>query len=265
MHLVVTYSRPMKTFFTFGENLFWNQSLAGWLSRAMDRNIPLWLWLAVAPLSWVAGGVNVVGLLEVSPLAITQMTGITSSLAIDTISPDPHSEIYWATLLSAFVGGCVLSGLLVDAGHPQLERRFTLLLLLQSLMLLVATQLLIDGERVGLYLAAGVCGLQNGVVTICSRSLFRTTHLSGMLTDVGVFVGQRLRRSPTDDRRFGRSLLVIASFFAGGLFGALTFQSMKCQCLLWMVIVLAVVSGCHAVALHLRSRRPDEATKKAPA
>merc|ERR1712129_339902 len=63
--------------------------------------------------------------------------------------------------------------------------------LLGVAVLLVATTLLAD-YKVARYLAAGACGLQNGMVTMWTGAVVRTTHVTGLLTDVGLIIGRLL-------------------------------------------------------------------------
>ena len=73
-------------------------------------------------------------------------------------------------------------------------------------------------------------GLQNAIVTKLSGAVIRTTHVTGMLTDIGIDLGRRLfaagaREAPAGD--LPRLLLLsslVALFFAGGVVGALGFQ-----------------------------------------
>ena len=70
-------------------------------------------------------------------------------------------------------------------------------------------------ERVhllGALLAAMACGLQNAMVTTYSGALVRTTHLSGMFTDLGIGLGHLLRGLPLPVRRLSLSALIIGGF-----------------------------------------------------
>lgn len=74
------------------------------------------------------------------------------------------------------------------------------------------------------------CGLQNGTVTLVSRSVVRITHLTGVTTDLGIglvrVLGKRFLSSPHPDElraNFVR-LAVIGSFIAGSVVGVPLFD-----------------------------------------
>jgi uncharacterized membrane protein YoaK (UPF0700 family) len=76
----------------------------------------------------------------------------------------------------------------------------------------------------GIYLASCACGLQNAMVSTYSGSVVRTTHLSGMFTDLGIFLGHAMRRLPVDSRRLRLCFLIISAFLAGGIAGTVFFK-----------------------------------------
>jgi len=60
-------------------------------------------------------------------------------------------------------------------------------------LLLCLTVVLSDSE-IAAYLAIAACGLQNGMATSYSGAVIRTTHVTGIATDVGLLLGRMLRR-----------------------------------------------------------------------
>lgn len=67
------------------------------------------------------------------------------------------------------------------------------------------------------------CGLQNAMATTFSGAVVRTTHLSGMFTDLGIGIGHALRGMPLPTRRLLLSAVIISGFLAGGIAGAWLF------------------------------------------
>lgn len=57
------------------------------------------------------------------------------------------------------------------------------------------------------------------MVSTYSGTVVRTTHVSGMFTDLGLFLGHALRGLPIDILRMKMSLLVISGFLIGGIVG----------------------------------------------
>jgi uncharacterized membrane protein YoaK (UPF0700 family) len=75
-------------------------------------------------------------------------------------------------------------------------------------------------------------GLQNAVITKISKAEIRTTHITGLVTDLGIELGKLLymnRNQPGPPVRANRQrlrvhLALVLGFFLGGLMGALGFK-----------------------------------------
>ena len=89
-----------------------------------------------------------------------------------------------------------------------------------ALLLFAAIPLFKQEQILGALLAAMACGLQNAMATTYSGSVVRTTHLSGMFTDLGIGLGHLLRGMPLPMRRLTLSGLIISGFLGGGVLGA---------------------------------------------
>ena len=189
----------------------------------MISKLPRWVWTGAWVLAFIAGMVNVVGLLGFEHQAITHLTGNTSLLAAALASRDAAASMHLAALIGAFVAGTAISGFLIQDSTLQLGRRYGVALLLVSLLLFSAVPLLRLGSAYGMYAAACACGLQNAMASTYSGAVVRTTHVSGMFTDLGIFLGHALRRLPVDTRRLKLCVLVISGFLAGGVAGTFAF------------------------------------------
>ena len=135
-------------------------------------------------------------------------------------------------LLIAFSLGAMLSGLLIRDSTLQLGRRYGVALALESALLLVAIPLFERHQIWGALAAAMACGLQNAMATTFSGAVVRTTHLSGMFTDLGIGLGHLLRGLPLQVRRLTLSGLIISGFLAGGILGARLFMRWQYDALL---------------------------------
>lgn len=189
----------------------------------MGVQLPRWVWIGAAALSCVAGIVNVVGFLGFQHQAITHLTGNTSLLAASLATGDWRSARHLFAAMAAFVAGAALGGLIVQDSTLRLGRRYGVALTIEALLLLLAVPLFQRGSVVGPACAALACGLQNAMATTFSGAVVRTTHVSGMFTDLGIMLGHALRGMPLARRRLGLCVLVISFFFAGGMVGALMF------------------------------------------
>ncbi len=190
----------------------------------MISKLPRWIWAGAWALAFVAGIVNVVGLLGFQHQTVTHLTGSTTMLAASLAALDGPAVRHLLALIGAFVAGTTLSGFLIQDDALRLGRHYGVALLLESALLCAAVPLLWHEQALGMYLAACACGLQNAMVSTYSGTVVRTTHLSGMFTDLGIFLGQALRGQPVDARRLRLCVIVITGFFCGGLVGALAFR-----------------------------------------
>jgi len=170
--------------------------------------------------------INIVGLLGFEHRAVTHLTGITSNLS-DAVATG-HGEVIVRSLgvIGSFLAGSMLSGFLIQDGTLKLGRSYGLSLGLEAMLLFAAVPLLERQFHLGVCLAAAACGLQNAMATTYSGASVRTTHLSGMFTDLGIFLGHRCRGLAVDLRRIKLCLVIISGFFCGGVAGGVAFRKM---------------------------------------
>lgn len=224
----------------------------------MISKLPRWVWGGAWALAFIAGIVNVVGLLGFERQAITHLTGNTSLLAEALATRNFSATIHFAALIGAFFTGTVLSGFLIKDSTLQLGRRYGVALLLASLLLFVAVPLLERNSAYGMYAAACACGLQNAMVSTYSGAVVRTTHLSGMFTDLGIFLGHALRGLPVDTRRMRLCFLVISGFLCGGVAGTLAFQAFGYSALFFPASLTAIVSITYGLYKVRRARAQSQ-------
>lgn len=217
----------------------------------MISRLPRWVWTGAWVLAAIAGMVNVVGLLGFEHQAISHLTGNTSLLGEALAVHDLAGVLHFAFLIGAFVAGSTLSGFLIQDSTLQLGRRYGVALLLVSLLLFASVPLLQLKSAYGMYAAACACGLQNAMVSTYSGAVVRTTHVSGMFTDLGIFLGHALRGLTVDIRRLTLCLLVISGFLCGGILGTFAFHGFGYSALFFpagLTAVVAISYGVYAFA-----------------
>lgn len=189
----------------------------------MISRLPTWVWSGAASLAVVAGMVNVVGYLGFEHQAVTHLTGTTSLLGASIAQGQARSALHLLVMILAFVGGAALSGMIIQDSTLRLGRRYGVALTIEAVLLACAVPLFERQQIAGAALAAIACGLQNAMTATYSGALVRTSHLTGMFTDLGVFLGHRLRGMAVDQRRLWLCTLIICGFLLGGVIGALLF------------------------------------------
>lgn len=191
------------------------------------RQLPRWAWIGGGALAFIAGMVNAAGYMGFRHQSISNLTGSTTLLGISLGSADAGEALHWAVSLLAFVVGATLSGVIVQKSTLKLGRPYSVALILESLLLFAAVPLLDRHWSTGLWLASTACGLQNGMASTYSGMVFRTTHVSGMFTDLGIYLGHRLRGLDVDTLRVRVCVLVITTFMLGGAVGAALFARLQ--------------------------------------
>lgn len=193
-------------------------------------------------LAFVAGAANAGGFLAVQQYT-SHMTGIVSDMA-DQIALG-HFMLALAGLLAlvVFVAGAALSAYLVNwARVRRLQGLFALPLLVEAILLLVFGLLGASLEAqmtffvpVTVLLLCFMMGLQNAIITKISRAEIRTTHVTGLVTDIGIGFGRLLHARQVPDahaaeelqavrRRLELHVSLVGLFFVGGVLGALGYK-----------------------------------------
>jgi uncharacterized membrane protein YoaK (UPF0700 family) len=221
----------------------------------MTERLATWVWVGAAALACVAGMVNVVGYLGFEHQAITHLTGTTSLLGAALAQGEFTAVWQLAAMIAAFVGGAMLSGLLVQDSVLRLGRRYGVALAFEALLLAAAVPLFEHGSFAGPLLAAVAIGLQNAMATTYSGAIVRTSHVSGMFTDLGITLGHALRGLPVARRRLWLCLVIITSFLAGGVLGALAFAALDYRALHIPAALTGVTGLSYAVWKHRKTYR----------
>jgi len=204
--------------------------------------LPPWVETGAFTLAFTAGSVNAVGLLGFSHQAVSHLTGTSTLLGLGMAQLDVLSSVHLLLVILSFVVGAALSGFLIDSSALQPGRRYGLALLLETALLLLAMLALQHNSVAGHYLASAACGLQNAMVTTYSGAIIRTTHVSGLFTDLGLMLGARLRGQAIDRRKATLFLLLIGGFILGGCLGALAFSALHFQALFLPATLTAVMA-----------------------
>ena len=213
-----------------------------------------WAWVGGGVLAFIAGMVNACGFMGFQHESITNLTGSTTLLGVAMGTGDARGALHWGLAIIAFLLGAVLSGAIVQQRTLQLGRRYGVALVLESLLLFAAVPLLEQSDVIGLYLASMAIGLQNGMASTYSGMVFRTTHVTGMFTDLGIYIGERLRGLAVDSLRIRVCILVTVSFTLGGFIGALVFLAWGERTLLIPALLTGVCGLSYTLYNHYASR-----------
>ncbi len=209
----------------------------------MVRHLPKWSWFGGGILAFSAGMINVIALLGFSHEAATHVTGLFSQLAIHLYEIDLSAcGPYFYAIFSFFLGS-FFCGLIIRDPNFKGGRRYGYALAVESLILFLSAYGFIHQQIWGAYLASVAAGLQNAMVSHFSGAIVRTTHLTGILTDLGVLTGNIvMRRERVDIQRLALFFMIMVSFFSGCLVGALGYHHWQAHFMFAPAILIGVLS-----------------------
>ena len=212
-----------------------------------------------ALLAFNAGAINAGGFLVVG-MYTSHMTGFASMIS-DMLVLGSFTVAIGATgALLAFVAGAACTAVLVNwARQNHLRSEYALPLLLEAGLLLVFGLLGATLNRqtpfavpLTVLVLAFTMGLQNALVSKISASQIRTTHMTGVITDMGIELGKLFywnqgARPPELQVRANRIKLrlyamLLGAFMAGGVVGAAGFKYLGFVWVLPMAGLLLLMS-----------------------
>lgn len=188
----------------------------------MISKLPRWVEHGAFLLALLAGIVNAIGLLGFQHQAVSHISGTVTLLGTSIEAFDQQTGHLLLILLS-FLIGAVLSGIFIESTALKLGRRYGVALCFESLLLFGAYILLQENITAGQYLASAACGLQNAMITTFSGAVVRTTHMTGIITDLGIMIGAKLRGESFDYRKAKLFMFIFCGFLSGGIIGAKLF------------------------------------------
>ena len=202
----------------------------------------------------MAGWLNAIGVLGLAHQAISHVTGTITLSAIDAAKGDLAPALHASTVVFFFFVGAALSGFIVQQPQLHMGRRYGVVLLLESLLLVLSLTFFDLSSISGEYLAAVAVGLQNALATTYSGAVIRTTHMTGIVTDLGLYVGHALRGQPVDRVRARLHVLLLLGFFVGGMGGKFAFDVVGYQAMIVPALVTGL-AGAGYIAYVQRQRR----------
>lgn len=200
-------------------------------------------------LSFVAGMVNITGFLGIAKLT-TNVTGHFALFIDDFSRMEFLQGGFYLLYIVSFLMGSFLSNTLIEMEmRAKRFNKFVLPILLESALLslvaiLIYFQVLNSDHAIACLLLLAM-GIQNSFVTKVSDTVVRTTHLTGLFTDLGIELSQlcfvqphKLRKKLKSNVRLRFS--IVGFFFGGGVVASMLFEKYYFNTLLFAVLVLSV-------------------------
>ena len=219
----------------------------------MIPSFPRWVWTWAALLPAVAGSTNAIALLTLRHSGVTHLTGITTEAGIGVGSGDFSLLLHAMGVIGLFTLGCATSSVASRGPRWNPSTSASLLIAAVAILLLLASQIVMSDPTLGLMICALAVGIQNGTTSLVSGAVLRTSHLTGMFTDLGIALGQRSWKGPVDARRVAVCAVVISSFVAGAVTGAVMYERCRGKTLI-LSAALAAITAALSFRHRVRSR-----------
>lgn len=218
-------------------------SLAFFLKLTGKDREPRSNWILGCIMALIAGAVNAGGFLAIQRYT-SHMTGIISGIADDLVVSDLTVVLAGVAALFCFIAGAATTAIFINwARRRRLHSEYALSLALEAALLLIFGLL---GANLNILvevfvpttvlLLCFIMGLQNAIMTKVSGAEIRTTHMTGVVTDIGIELGRLFywnkskHLPPAEDVRANRRKLniylsIFSAFLMGGILGALAFKT----------------------------------------
>ena len=184
----------------------------------MDKKTLL-LWMCI--LTALAGVINAISIFGYNGTTVSHLTGLVSKVAINLSNGDFTGLWEVLRVILAFFAGAVLSGFITGERAFYLKKRYGFIIVTIGVLIIIPYFLSI---KYSVILFAFIMGLQNGMVVSFKGVVVRMTHMSGNITDLGVYVGYKLRGNKNEKYITGLiPLVAIISFTVGGVIGVLLY------------------------------------------
>ena len=200
-------------------------------SRTQKHNIRL-----AALLCLTAGFVNVSGFQAFAVLT-TNVTGHVAIFAQKLALGDIATAKVIGLWMFMFWLGAFLSSFIVNNLFHDRQYSYVIPILTEiAILLLVASDGHYFNDNVGeTEVFAGsllfAMGMQNALVSMISGSVVRTTHLTGMFTDLGIEMAAILKKEAPDrsvlKEKIRLRLIIISFFFLGGIVGGYLYSTLQ--------------------------------------
>lgn len=193
-------------------------------------------------MAFQAGVLNIGGFMACHRF-VSHVTGFATFFGYELNQPNSDHAIGMLAVPLFFLFGVMISGQLVDVRlklhkKPKYYITFGIIFLLtlivffggvMSLFGVFGEPLVLSRDYTLLALLCLICGIQNGTVTSVSRSVVRTTHLTGITTDLGIGIVRFLHKdtagyTPDDHRANMMRLGIISFYIIGSVVGGFVFS-----------------------------------------
>lgn len=216
-------------------------------TRTLSHNLKI-----ASLLSFVAGVVNVAGFLAVKRLT-TNVTGHFAFFVDEVFKLNFWEGFIYFLFIFFFFLGSFVSNLLIEITSRKDDRYiYAVPASVECLVLFFigfcGQDLVIKSPNIVAFSLLFAMGLQNSLVTTISSARVRTTHLTGLFTDLGIELSQLFfyKEKGQKDKLISSiklRLIIISFFFIGGIVGGVLYSYVKLYAVVFAaaILILALI------------------------
>ncbi|MFY8107305.1 MAG: YoaK family protein [Elstera sp.] len=224
----------------------------------------------VMGLAGLAGAINAAGFHAIGHYS-SHLSGTVAQFSEELVTADWSLALLAVWVVLCFIGGAATTAVMMTRQRAlNLRGRYARCLIIEAILLMGIAAVDYFIAPTGGSLSPRVLllwgtlsflmGFQNAIVTQISHARIRTTHVTGMITDIGVALGQKLAHWRHPDWHipggFARNplmmhVMTVTAFIGGGLIGVFGYRALNAG---FLLLVAALVLG---VGLYDLARRRD--------
>ena len=210
-------------------------------------------------LAFIAGATDAGGYVAARQYT-SHMSGITSSMANRLATGDLKLAAAGLSAILAFLAGAACTAVLVNWGRRRrIHSEYAFPLMLEAALLVCFGLMgkrfeehhwLLVSATVGLL--CFTMGLQNAIITKISQAEIRTTHVTGMVTDIGIELGRLIywnrgthpgqQEVRADRENLWLLVSLVGLFVIGGVVGAIGFVHVGFEITLPLAVILLLLA-----------------------
>ncbi len=235
--------------------------------RTLKHNLRL-----ASLLSFIAGMVNVAGFLAVKQLT-TNVTGHFAFFVDEVFKLNLWQGFIYFLYIFFFFLGSFVSNVIFEIVSKRSDRLIYIIpTIIESLILFLVSVfgqfLILQNPNLLAFSLLFAMGLQNSLVTTISNATVRTTHLTGLFTDLGIELSQLFfyKQQDQKDKLYASIKLrftIISFFFLGGLFSGILYSKIQ-LCVLaiaGIILLIGIIYDDLKLKLIIQNRHQSDSNK----
>ncbi len=229
-------------------------------TRTLQHNLKI-----ASLLSFVAGIVNVAGFLSVQRLT-TNVTGHFAFFVDEIFKLNFWNGFIFFLYIFFFFLGSFISNIIVEMVSKINDKLIYIIpIIIESVILfsiaLFGQFLILKNPNLLAFSLLFAMGMQNSLVTTISNATVRTTHLTGLFTDLGIELSQLFFYTKNEQKvklysSIKLRLTIISFFFFGGLLGGIFYTTLKLYILAiaGIILIIGIISDYIKLKLFMHHR-----------